>query len=103
MLSTDNNALALDAESYSTMAPVAPQMPKTYSFLVKYGFLWRAAFNAWQVRRHHGNHKPPCWAHPCNLLAWTSYIAISWSSQHAAEQTNWPPQHPANANYQPPS
>ena len=27
-----------------------PQMPKTYSFLVKYGFLWRAAFNAWQVR-----------------------------------------------------
>ena len=29
-------------------------MPKTYSFLVRYGFLWRAAFNAWQVRNRGG-------------------------------------------------
>ncbi|KAI7838470.1 hypothetical protein COHA_007733 [Chlorella ohadii] len=42
----------LDIWTHHTPYPFN-QMPKTYSFLVKYGFLWRAAFNAWQPRVVH--------------------------------------------------
>lgn len=44
------------AASRAEPAPpsASAQMPKTYSFLVKYSFLWRAAFNMSQVRRRAG-------------------------------------------------
>jgi len=41
-------------------------MPKTYSFLVKYSFLWRAAFNAWQVRQCCAGMAAAPGSQPCN-------------------------------------
>jgi hypothetical protein len=70
--------LPLPISAVPVLPCLPPQMPKTYSFLVKYPFLWRAAFNAGQVRMSGARRWRHCAALYC--IAGTAPCSVTHSA-----------------------